>query len=439
MFPYAHIEMHIIFLTLVLDIVGFSLIFPLFPALLEHYLGGQQTGLLGSIVSQLDAVCHLIGHNNTSMKAVLFGGLLAAFYSILQFTFMPLWGSLSDRFGRRPVMLGSILGGMLGYAIWFFAGSFWMLLLSRFITGSTSANMAVGAAAMADLSSEKKRSMAMALVGISFGLGFIIGPMIGGFSSKFNLLAHFPAGALWGLNPFSGSALLALLLATFNFLCAWKFLKETLPASKRKETPIPTPWERSISFMRTSNWKVRKACWVNFWFIFVFSGMEFSLNFLAHERLNFTPAQNGMLFGFIGIIMILTQGLVVRRLGPIIGEKPLCLIGFLIGIGGFWGLSQATAVWTFFLSAGCMALCSALMNGLMSLNSLYSDEQTQGQDMGNFRSAAALGRSVGPLVAGNLYFVLGAQFTYQFAALALLVPFLLAFFLPKTSHKAFND
>ena len=431
--------MHVIFLTLVLDIVGFSLIFPLFPALLEHYLSGEQTGILGAIVAQLDAACLLFGQQDTSIKAVLFGGFLAAFYSILQFTFMPLWGSLSDRFGRRPIMLGSIFGAIVGYAIWFFSGSFGMLLLSRFITGATSANMAVGAAAMADLSSEKKRSMAMALVGISFGVGFIIGPMIGGLSSKLNLLTYWPEGAYWGVNPFSGSALLAFLLATFNFLWAWNFLKETLPPSKRKDTPIPSPWERSISFMRTENRNVRKACWVNFWFIFVFSGMEFSLNFLAHERLNFTPAQNGMLFGFIGIVMIITQGGIVRRLAPKIGEKLLCLIGFSFGILGFLGLSQATAPIPFFISAGSMAFCSALMNGLMSLNSLYSTEHTQGQDMGNFRSAAALGRSIGPLLAGNIYFVLGSQFTYQFAALMLLLPFLLSFFLPKPSYKTVNN
>lgn len=431
--------MHVIFLTLVLDIVGFSLIFPLFPALLEYYLSGQHTGALGLIVDKLDAACLLIGQQNTSIKAVLFGGFLAAFYSILQFTFMPLWGSLSDRFGRRPIMLGSIFGALIGYAVWFFAGSFWILLISRLITGSTSANMAVGAAAMADLSSEKKRSMAMALVGISFGIGFIIGPMIGGLSSKLNLLEYWPEGAQWGMNPFSGSALLAFSLALFNFILAWNLLKETLPAHKRKNTPIPSPWERSISFMRTENQNVRKACWVNFWFIFVFSGMEFSLNFLAHERLNFTPAQNGMLFGFIGIIMILTQGIVVRGLAPKIGEKPLCLIGFIFGIGGFLGLSQATTPFVFFLSGGCMAFCSALMNGLMSLNSLYSTEHTQGQDMGNFRSAAALGRSMGPLLAGNIYFVLGSQFTYQFAALMLLLPFILSFFLPKPSYAATSN
>jgi MFS family permease len=425
--------MHLIFLTLVLDIIGFSLIFPLFPSLLHYYIGDHPPAALQWGLDQIAFLSHGSGNEHLFLNAVLFGGILAAFYSFLQFIFTPLWGSLSDRWGRRPIMLGSLLGSIVGYGIWLFAGSFWMLLLSRFVIGATSANMAVGAAAMADLSSKEKRSHAMAFVGIAFGLGFILGPVLGGFSTQWNLLAAFPDLSAFGINPFSGTALLGLTLGLLNFSFAFKCLKETLPLEQRSATRIPTPWERSLSFMRTPNLQVRHACWVNFWFIFVFSGMEFSLNFLAQERLGFTPAQNGMLYGFMGVVMILTQGFLVRKLAPVVGEKSLCLFGFIMGCLGLFGLSVASEKGLFFGAAAAMAVCSGLMNALMALNSLYSHDTAQGQGMGNFRAAAALGRTVGPLMAGCIYFSFGSQCTYQLATLALLFPFALAFLLPKPS------
>lgn len=426
-----HAHLGTVFLTLLIDLIGFSLIFPLFPSMLQYYLeqeGGS--GFLGASLSFLKNLTLGTGSQSDFLVTVLFGGCMAGLYSLLQFIFAPIWGGLSDRVGRRPIVLSSITGTVVGYALWVFSGSFALLFASRMITGAMSANMSVATAAVADLTSSKERAKGMALIGIAFGLGFILGPTIGGFSAKINLLTYYPNWAAWGINPFSVPAIIALALSLLNLIWVLIAFGETLPKSKRLIQPLTTPWKRFTSFIYAQNPSVRQASWVNFCFILAFSGMEFSLNFLAKERLNFTPAENGGLFAYVGLIMIATQGGLVRRLAPKFGEKPLCLAGMMIGIIGFIGLSMAHTKGLFFLAAGFVALASGLMNALMALTSLYSTADNQGRDMGIFRSAASLGRAIGPLLAAFLYFWAGSLTTYAGGALALILPLALAYRLP---------
>ncbi|HKK29690.1 MAG TPA: MFS transporter, partial [Alphaproteobacteria bacterium] len=182
----------IVFLTLFLDLVGFSIIFPLFPAMLDYYLpnGAGDGSLLGRIVAPLAAWSEASGAENPRlMTAVLFGGVLGSLYSILQFLCAPLWGAWSDRVGRRKVLLVTISGLALSYVLWFFAASFWVLILARIIGGAMGGNLSVATAAVADSTTREKRSSGLAIVGIAFGLGFITGPGIGGLAAKIDLTA----------------------------------------------------------------------------------------------------------------------------------------------------------------------------------------------------------------------------------------------------------
>ena len=225
----------VVFLTLFIDLVGFSIIFPLFPAMLDYYLPPEEEGsFLAFIVDWLGKSSRSDGSfgDSTFLAHVLFGGFLGSLYSLLQFVFAPFWGRLSDRYGRKPILFLTILGNMLGYLMWAFSGSFWLLIASRILSGTSSGNLSVATAAVADITVAEKRSRGMALVGVAFGLGFLVGPAIGGFSSLIDLGTYFPDLVRYGINPFSVPAFIAFSLSLLNLL--WVALKfnETLPLEK---------------------------------------------------------------------------------------------------------------------------------------------------------------------------------------------------------------
>ena len=166
--------MAILFLTLFLDLVGFSIIFPLFPAMLDYYLpnGAGDSTWLGQVMETLVTWSKQSGANNPNfMATVLFGGLLGSLYSILQFIFAPIWGAYSDRYGRRPILLLTIFGLVFSYGLWIFASSFYLLVLARVIGGIMGGNLSVATAAIADISSKDKRSASLAIVGICLWFG----------------------------------------------------------------------------------------------------------------------------------------------------------------------------------------------------------------------------------------------------------------------------
>lgn len=233
--PRARSVLAIMFVTLFLDLVGFSIIFPLFPSLLKHYMeveGGE--GLIGAIVDTLVRFTETSGGPTDIGVIVLFGGVLSSLYSLLQFAFAPLIGSLSDRFGRRPVLLISIAGIVVSYAIWVFAGRFYVLVLARILGGIMAANISTASAVVADVTSQVNRPKGMAIIGMAFGLGFIIGPAMGGFASEVNLLEYWPDLAKYGINPFSMPALVAFVLAVGNLVFVAVRFPETLPERPEK-------------------------------------------------------------------------------------------------------------------------------------------------------------------------------------------------------------
>jgi len=422
----------VIFLTLLVDLIGFSIIFPLFPSILEYYLQIQTPpSWIEQILHPLKEWSHEAGDQGNFLVTVFFGGCMAALYSILQFIFMPIWGNWSDRIGRKKTILISIAGTSIGYLIWLFAGSFLMLLLSRVIISCMSANIAVASAAIADITQPQNRAKSMAIVGIAFGLGFILGPAIGGIASSYNPLLTYPQLSSLGINPFFLPTLIAFILSIINWVCVFIYFQETLPVSSRTCTPLQTPLNRIKNIFGVQNHQVRHTCWVNFLFILIFSGMEFSLTFLAKERFSFTAQDNGFLFVYIGFMMIIAQGLIIRRFVGIIGEKRLSIIGITLGCIGLFLLAQAYSMGWFLIASGILALSSGLMNALMSLTSLYAHPHQQGRDIGAFRSAGALGRSLGPLAAAILYFKMGAHITYLIGALALIIPWIAAYQLPR--------
>ncbi len=431
--PQSRRTLGIVFLTLFLDLVGFSIIFPLFPAMLDYYLpdGPGDGTLLGQMVGVLAGWAEASGAENPRfMTAVLFGGILGSLYSILQFLCAPLWGAWSDRVGRRKVLLITISGLAFGYLLWFFAASFWVLILSRVVTGAMGGNLSVATAAVADTTSREKRSSGLALIGIAFGLGFIVGPAIGGIASMIDLTEHLPALAALGVNPFSMPALVAFMLSILNLVWVARRFEETLPEAKRVE-----PEKRGLSVLQifnTGSPQVRRTNLLYLIFMLAFSGMEFTLTFLAVERFAFSPVQNGGMFVFIGFILILVQGVLVRRLANPVGEKNLALFGLFFGVVAFLALAFALQLGLFFIALGFLALSIGLASPTLSaLISLYSQESDQGAALGVFRSAGSLARAIGPLVAAFAYFAYGSKAAYLFGALIVVIPLVMAIKLPQ--------
>jgi MFS family permease len=269
-----------VFLTVFIDLVGFSIIFPLFPAMLQWYL--PQEGGSGPLSSLVELAARIAAHAHEGpqgfLAMVLFGGVLGSLYSMLQFVAAPVWGRLSDRHGRRPILLLTIAGTGLSYLLWAFSGSLLMLVVSRLLGGAMAGNLSVATAAIADVTGRSERSRGMALIGVAFGLGFIVGPAIGGFASLLDLSRSFPGLADYGVNPFSFPALVAALLAGANLLWVALRVHETLPPERRSAPPASglNPLAR---IRMGGDGPVRRVLLVYFVFLLVFSGMEFTLTF----------------------------------------------------------------------------------------------------------------------------------------------------------------
>jgi len=266
-------------LTIFIDLVGFSIIFPLFPSILDYYLakdGGS--GLLANLLAWLDNLSATLG-GGERFTPVLFGGVLGSLYATLQFFFAPIWGGLSDKHGRRPILIITTIGMALSYFAWVFAGNFGLLIAARIIGGIMSGNLSVATAAVSDVTTEKDRAKGMGIIGAAFGLGFVAGPAIGGFASSIDLLAMNPDLGAYGINPFSFVALIATVLSVVNFVWIHRRFAESLPPEKRHaDLASRNPIKRMLQPLPKP---IRKTNLAYLIYILAFSGMEFTLTFLG--------------------------------------------------------------------------------------------------------------------------------------------------------------
>ena len=414
----------VLFLTLFIDLAGFSIIFPLFPAMLDYYLALEHGG--GALTSLVDSLRSLSGDTETNaLTVVLFGGILGSLYSLLQFLFAPVWGGLSDRIGRKPVLLISITGTTISYALWFFSGSFMLLVAARLLGGCMSGNIATASAAVADSTSGKDRAKGMGIIGAAFGLGFILGPAIGAGMSRINLLDSSPDLESMGVNPFSTPALVAFILSAINLLWVAMRFSETLSAENRGlATHARRPINPLVLFRKIDIAGVSRSNLIYFVYIAAFSGIEFTLTFFATEKFQYTHESLWVIFVYVGFIIALVQGGVVRRMAPRMGEKKVASFGLLLLVPAFLLICfSPPSKAVLFVGLGLMAVGSALATPcLTALVSLYTPEDRQGGVLGVFRSLGALGRAIGPIVFCVIYWKFGPTASYAAAAALLLGP-----------------
>ncbi len=426
----------LMFLTMFLDLVGFSIIFPMFPAMAKYYLEVDADNfILKGMMNLITSIQGATSDGTSTMSSiVLFGGLLGALYSLLQFIAAPVWGGISDRIGRRPVLMISVCGLFISYLMWIFSGSFTTLVLARIIGGFMSGNLSIASAVVSDITDEKNRSKGMASIGIAFALGFVIGPAMGGILSMYNPIEFNPDWAAYGINPFSTPAALAAILAFINFFTIWKTFPETLKKGGEKHLvrtmnpfvlmkPLPI---RAVNLTNLSH----------FLFITAFSGMEFTLTFLAVERLGYTSMQNAYMFIFIGFMIGMVQGGYVRRKAHQVGEKKMTIQGLIAIIPGLVLLAYAQADWMLYAGLFFLSIGSAMIIPCQTtLLTFYSPKHMQGQSLGIFRSLSALGRVIGPIYASIMYWKFGSIYAYLIGAVLMIIPILVTKAIPAPEHK----
>lgn len=429
-----------VFLTIFLDLVGFSIIFPLFPALAKYYLQVDPNNyflnlIFNSIQGFADSTSHYVGAQSHVNSIVLFGGALGALYSLLQFIAAPIWGALSDKIGRRPILLMSISGLALSYFIWIFAGNFTYIILARFIGGIMAGNISTATAVVSDVTSKENRAKGMAIIGVAFALGFVIGPALGGMLSTINLVEKFPEWQSMGINPFSSPAILAFVLTVINLVMVSLVFKESLPKDKRNIESTQRSANVLKIFKPLPFPGVNLTNYAHFLFLTAFSGMEFTLTFLAAERLGYSSMNNAYIFIYIGFILALVQGGIVRRMAHKVGEKKMAMMGLILIIPGLAIIAQAYTSGMFYFGLTFLAIGSSMaIPCLTTLVTFYTPSTEQGRSIGVFRSLGALARVLGPIFASLCYYKYGTGAPYYLGSAFLLIPILMVSKLPKPQH-----
>ncbi len=335
-------------------------------------------------------------------------GLLSAAFSIAQFTSSPFLGALSDRIGRRPVILFNILGSSLAYYLFAWSNTLWLLMLARVLEGVTGGSISTAQAYIADVTPPEDRMKRFGLIGAVFGLGFIIGPAFGGFLSTFGLaMPAYAAGTL------------CLLATTFGFF----MLPESLPAERRETTPLQAG--DANPFAKVAQALARDAIRPILLAVFVvnvaFGGLQSNFAVFTLKRFGMGPQANAWIFVYIGCLSIFMQGVVVRRLPKTLNPVRTSMLGLTAMSVGFLGISFSEVPWHLYPAIAILAFGNGIAAPMMTaLISKRVGEREQGTVLGSSQAILSATRIVGPLFAGAVFDILGSGAPYWTGAMLVL-------------------
>ncbi|RAP28761.1 hypothetical protein DID78_04510 [Candidatus Marinamargulisbacteria bacterium SCGC AG-343-D04] len=356
----------VVFLIVATELIGFGLIIPVLPQLASQFY---------------------IDHFSL--------GILMSAFSFAQFIAAPILGHLSDIYGRKSILILSKCGTVLSYLVLAYAHNFWLFLLARLLDGFTGGNIAVARAYISDITTKETRSRGMAVIGMSFGLGFVLGPAIGGFLHN-DVNGQFVTSLV--------AASLSLLAIVFTF-----FLLEE-PQKKKHVSKKSSGFFKQL--MSIQNRMIVGVCGIYFVYMIIFSGFEVTFSVFTDHMYNYSTKQNSFLFMYLGIIAILVQGIFMR--------KSFSSLGFLVFLGcgllsiGFFGMfiSSSTTLLLVFLTFVAVGF-SFVNTFLPSLYSLYLSESNRGVALGIYESIGSICRMIGPIIA---YLVAFDLLRYEYLA-----------------------
>lgn len=354
-----------IFATILIDCIGFGIIIPIIPNLIKE--------LSGAGVSEASTI----------------GGWLLFLYALMQFIFAPVLGGLSDKFGRRPVLLISLIGLGLDYFLLAFAPNLAWLVVGRIIAGICGASFSTAAAYIADISTKEKRSQNFGLIGAAFGVGFIIGPLLGALFSNIDIRAPF---------------IVAGSLSMLNFLFGFFFIPESLSTENRREFDIKRANPLG-TFINLKRYPQLIGLIVGQFILYV-AGKTIEVIWGYYNILKFSwsPQEIGYSLAFVGVLVSLVQGGLIRWFVPKYGQKKSIFYGVIFYALGLFCFALATKSWMMyaFLIPYCLGgLCGPALQGVIS-NQIPENEQ--GEIQGLNTSLMSIAAIISPLVMTNLFY-----------------------------------
>ena len=384
------VSLAILFVTVFIDLIGFGMVIPF----LSYY--AREYGASGTTV-----------------------GAVVGVYSIMQFFFAPIWGRLSDRIGRRPVILLGLTASCAGYAMFAFARGLGVLFASRVIAGAGGATIGTAQAYIADVTTPENRAKGMGLVGAAFGMGFILGPPLSGILSTIGLHHHLPGNLVPGAAAASLS-LMALMIALI-----------ALAESKKPGTPIRTglpPQFNPRAWKQLGERRMVLAIMATlFLMLLAVAGMETSVTLHARDRFHFTQLDLAYFFLFMGVIVATIQGGLIGRLARAFGERKLVAIGtasYTLGLAlvpSIWRVPLLYVV-AFFVSIGT----GLSYPSLTSLVTKATPPEEHGTMLGIATAVGSLARFAGPIVMGFLYDLAQARGAFYGGAVLTFAAFVVA-------------
>lgn len=375
----------LIFFTVFIDLVGFGLIIPVLPTYARQLHADDLTV-----------------------------GFLMASYSVMQFIFTPFWGRLSDKVGRRPILLVSLFASSIGYVIWGLSATLPFLFLARMVAGAGNANIAVAQAYVSDVTTPENRAKGMGMVGAAFGLGFVLGPAIGGFCASFGL------------------AMVGFIAAGFSILdLALTFFLLPEPEKRSSAGAERFGLGPNFYFDTLKDAKLKTSLLIFFISTFAFANMETTLVLLTHDHFNFTTNMNSWMFTYVGFWIVMVQGGMIHRLSKKYGEKKLIGVGSILVALGLLLTPATTNVFVLGVALALLAIGSGINTpSNQSMLSKLAARDRVGGVLGVGQSLSTLGRIIGPIVGGAAYQYLGFSSPYWIGAVAMVVAFLLSLKLP---------
>jgi len=357
--------MYFIFITLLIDVIGFGIIIPVLPKLLANM-------------------------NNISInEASKYGGYLLFAFAIAQFLFAPIVGNLSDQYGRRPILLISLLGFGIDYLILAFAPSYLWFFIGRVIAGITGASFTTAAAYIADISTEENRSKNFGMIGAAFGLGFIIGPFLGGVLGEFDVKYPFYAAAI---------------LSFCNLAYGYFILPESLPVERRRKFDIRNANPIGALKMLAS-YKNLTMLFVAFFLLNVGShAIQSTWNYFTMYRFNWSESMVGISLAVVGVLVAIVQAGLAQKAAKILGINNSIIIGFALYAVGMFLFSVASQTWMMFLFLIPYCFGGIAMPNLQAYMAKEVPPDQQGALQGGLTSLMSLTTIIGPITMTSIFY-----------------------------------